>query len=315
MLVFDKKADTNARQNWRKIAGLESVTPLKDAESKEPILKDTAAVYWGGGLGQSLVGGTNCDACKTDNKVDTGGGGDGGSGDGGSGDDGGDDSGGGTDTPKAPSIIGQMECLPDVDADGNIIYDSPDCCGGGGSGDGYTNITANYNYYAKMNGEECVAFRGTVNFSMQGKLTSQEIAQMVANVGAKKASKITDCMESVISYLLSTVNGGCSGDMTETIINCTMARLDDFIERILRADTGSVNNSFYFNLGIFRGVVVECQKPPEFSGYCNFGRADLYSRVTWSSSKTAEPTNNGKTYYRVGSGENGFLVECPNRGE
>ena len=316
MLVFDKKTDTNARQNWRKITGLESVTPLKDAESKEPILKDTNAVYWGGGLGQSLVGGTNCDACKTDNKVDTGGGGDGGGDDGGGDDGGGDD--GGTDNsnkPDAPSIIGQLECLPDVDEDGNIIYDSPECCGGGGSGDGYTNITANYNYYAGMNGEECVAFRGTVNFTVQGNLTSQEITQMVANVGAKKAIKMTDCMESLISYLLTTVRDGCSGDMTETIINCVMARIDDFIERILRADTGSVNSSFYFNLGIFKGVVVECQKPHEFKGYCNFGRADLYSRTKWSKTNTAEPTNNGKTYYRVGSGENAFLVECPNRGE
>ena len=311
MLVFDKKTDTNARQNWRKIAGLENVNPLKDAESKQPILKDTNAVYWGGGLGQSLVGGTNCDACKTDNKVDTGGGDDGGGDDGG-GDDGGTDN---PNKPDAPSIIGQLECLPDVDADGNIIYDSPECCSGGGSGEGYTNITANYNLYANMNGEECVAFRGTVNFSMQGNLTSQEIEQMVANVGAKKASKMTDCMESLISYLLTTVRDGCSGDMAETIINCVMARIDDYIERILRADTGSVNSSFYFNLGIFKDAVIECQKPPEFSGYCNFGRADLYCRITWSKTNTAEPTNNGKTYYRVGSGENAFLVECPNGGE
>ena len=306
MLVFDKKTDTNARQNWRKIAGLENVTPLKDAESKQPILKDTNAVYWGGGLGQSLVGGTNCDACKTDNKVDTGGGDDGG------GDDGGTDN---PNKPDAPSIIGQLECLPDVDADGNIIYDSHECCSGGGSGEGYTNITANYNLYANMNGEECVAFRGTVNFSMQGNLTSQEIEQMVAKVGAKKASKMTDCMESLISYLLTTVRDGCSGDMTETIINCVMARFDRFIERILQADTTPYNNSFYFNLGIFKDVVIECQNPPEFSGYCNFGTADLYCRITWSKTNAAEPTNNGKTYYRVGSGENAFLVECPNGGE
>ena len=299
MLVFDKKVDTNARQNWRKIAGLESVTPLKDAESKAPILKDTNAVYWGGGLGQTLVGGTNCDACKTDNKVDTGGG------------DGGDGGDGGTDTPDAPSIIGQMQCLPDVDADGNIIYDSPECCNGG-SGDGYTNITANYNLYANMNGTECVGARETVNFTIRGNLTSQEVAQIVANVGAKKAAKMTDCMESLISYLLTTVRDGCSGDMTETIINCTMARIDDFIERIMMASTDSANSSFYFNLGILRGVVAECQKPPEFSGYCNFGSADLICRITYSSTHTAEPTNNGKTYYRVGSGDGAFLVECPN---
>lgn len=311
MLVFDKKTDTNARQNWRKIAGLENVNPLKDAESKAPILKDTNAVYLGGGLGQSLVGGTNCDACKTDNKVDTGGGDGGNSGDGG---DGGDSGGGGTDTPDAPSVIGQMQCLPDVDADGNIIYDSPDCCGGGGSGDGYTNITANYNLYAKMGDTECVGSRETVNFTMPGNLTGQEVAQMVANVGAKKASKLADCMDSVVSYLLTTVKDGCSGDMTETIVNCTMARFDDYIEQILRADTGSVNSSFYFNLSISRGIVVECQKPPEFSGYCNFGSADLYCRISFSSTRTAEPTNNGKTYYRVGSGENAFLVECK-RGE
>ena len=306
MLVFDKKADTNARQNWRKIAGLESVTPLKDAESKEPILKDTNAVYWGGGLGQSLVGGTNCDACKTDNKVDTGGGGDGG------GDDGGDDGNNNTGTPDAPSGISQMQCLPDVDADGNIIYDSHDCCTSGG-GEGYTNIAATYNLYAQMGDTECVGARETVNFTMRGRLTTQEVQQIVANVGAKKASKMTNCIESIVSYLLTTVRDGCSGDMTETIINCTMARIDDFIERILRADTGSVHNSFYFNLGIFRGAIPACEKPPEFSGSCNFGRADLYCRITWSSTHTAEPDNNGKAYYRVGSGESAFLVECPNR--
>ena len=300
MLVFDKKTDTNARQNWRKIAGLEDVHPLKDAESKPPILKDTNAVYWGGGLGQSLVGSNNCDACKTDNKVDTGGGGDNG------GDGGGD---GGGDTP-APSVIGTMECLPDVDTDGNIIYDSPDCCRGGGDGDGYTNITANYNIYAQMGENECVASRETVNFTMSGNMTGQDVAQMVANVGAKKAGKMADCLEAVISYLLTTVRDGCSGDMTETIINCVMARFDGFIERILRANTSSVNSSFYFNLDISRGVIAECNKPANFDGWCNFGTAILYCRVSYTSTHTAEPANNGKTYYRVGSGDNAFVVEC-----
>lgn len=302
MLVFDKKVDTDARQNWRKIAGLENVNPLKDAESKPPILKDTNAVYWGGGLGQSLVGGNNCDACKTDNKVDTGGGNDGGN-------DGGGDNGGNDDIPS-PSVIGTMQCLPDVDADGNIIYDSPDCCSGGGDGDGYTNITANYNIYAQMGENECVASRETVNFTIPGNLTSQEVQQMVANVGAKKAGKMADCLESVIAYLLTTVRDGCSGDMTETIINCVMARFDGFIARILQSNTSPSNNSFYFNNDIFRGVTKECAKPSNFEGWCNFGTASLYCRISYSSTHTEEPVNNGKIYYRVGSGENAFLVEC-----
>ena len=303
MLVFDKKTDTNARKKWRKIAGLEDVSPLKGAESKAPILKDTNAVYWGGGLGQSLVGVNNCDACKTDNKVDTGGG-DGG--DDGS-DDGSDDGG---DMPS-PSITGGNLCVSSVDPDdGFIIVDSQECCPVvdlKDDGEKYTNIIININEYIQdAYIDTSGAIRETIAFTLPGEHSYSEINAMYGNLVASKTNGWAEILPALIEEQLR--NSSACSEHYETIynetLNCGLKRLKLFQE-ITR------NGNWYFNLLIApQNGLGECDN---FTYTCNTNRIDLYQRssLTVSVSATASSPVIDTVYYAVYDEQgNMSLVKC-----